>query len=59
MSGDSKAQLESHLQKLDVDFPIAYGLTIEQMETLGAYISDPRSEKETDHPFGKACTVCR
>ena len=36
VSGDSKAQLESHLQKLDVDFPIAYGLTIEQMETLGA-----------------------
>lgn len=53
VSGDSKAQLESHLEKLDIDFPIAYGLTIEQMNTLGLYISEPRSEKETDHPFSE------
>lgn len=52
-SGDSKEQLESHLEKLDINFPIAYGLTIEQMKTLGLYISDPRSEKETDHPFAE------
>ncbi|MGP4846922.1 hypothetical protein ACTXGQ_22630, partial [Marinobacter sp. 1Y8] len=32
---------------------MAYGLTIEQMNTLGLYISDPRSEKETDHPFAE------
>lgn len=53
VSGDSKAQLESHLEKLEVDFPIAYGLTTEQMETLGLYISDPRSPEETDHPFAE------
>lgn len=53
VSGDSKEQLESHLQKLDISFSIAYGLTIEQMKTLGVYISDPRSEKETDHPFAE------
>ncbi|WP_350656609.1 peroxiredoxin-like family protein [Psychrobacter sp. S1-30-MNA-CIBAN-0213] len=53
ISGDSKEQLESHLEKLDINFPIAYGLTIEQMNTLGLYISDPRSEKETDHPFAE------
>jgi hypothetical protein len=23
------------------------------MQTLGLYISDPRSEKETDHPFAE------
>jgi len=34
VSGDSKEQLESHLEKLDIDFPIAYGLTVEQMNTL-------------------------
>ena len=53
VSGDSQAQLESHLEKLDVGFPLYFGLTIEQMETLGVYISIPRSEQETDHPFAE------
>ncbi len=53
VSGDSKQQLEAHLEELDISFPIAYGLTVKQMNTLGLYISDPRSEKETDHPFAE------
>ncbi|MBE1299894.1 MAG: redoxin domain-containing protein [Alteromonadaceae bacterium] len=53
VSGDSKEQLESHLEQLNVDFPLAYGLTVEQMEELGVYISDPRSPQETDHPFAE------
>ena len=53
VSGDSKAQLVSHLEQLDVDFPLAYGLTVEQMEELGLYISNPRSPQETDHPFAE------
>ena len=53
VSGDSKTQLESHLEQLIVDFPIAYGLTVGQMKELGVYISDPRSEQETDHPFAE------
>ncbi len=54
VSADSKEQLEGHLEeKIDIDFPIAYGLSVEQMNKLGLYISDPRSEKETDHPFAE------
>jgi len=53
VSGDSKAQLESHREQLEVSFPLAYGLSLEQMKTLGLYISDPRSEQETDHPFAE------
>jgi peroxiredoxin len=53
VSGDSEAQLRSHLQKLDVSYPLYYGLSIEQMQKLGLYISYPRSEKETDHPFAE------
>ncbi|OEF28178.1 peroxiredoxin-like family protein [Vibrio rumoiensis] len=53
VSADSKAQLEEHLQKLEVSFPIAYGLTEDQMKTLGLYISSPRSEQETDHNFAE------
>lgn len=56
ISADSKDQSKSHLETLDVNFPIAYGLTVEQMNTLGLYISDPRSEKETDHPFAEPAT---
>jgi peroxiredoxin len=51
VSGDSKTQLTEHLEKLDVSFPLLYGLTIAQMQELGLYVSHPRSEQETDHPF--------
>ncbi|WP_371188765.1 redoxin domain-containing protein [Thalassotalea maritima] len=52
-SGDSKAQLESHIEQLEVDFPLGYGLTTNEMNQLGLYISDPRSPQETDHPFAE------
>ena len=51
ISADTKSQLAGFMEKLEVSFPICYGLTIEQMQELGLYISTPRSEKETDHPF--------
>ena len=52
-SADSKEQLEEHRTRLDVNFPLYYGLTLEQMQDLGLYISIPRSEKETDHNFAE------
>ncbi|WP_279151426.1 redoxin domain-containing protein [Photobacterium iliopiscarium] len=53
VSADSKQQLEEHIEKLTISFPIAYGLTEQQMQTLGLYISIPRSEQETDHNFSE------
>jgi len=53
VSADSKEQLQEHLSALEVSFPLYYGLTIEQMQSLGLYISNPRSEKETDHQFAE------
>lgn len=53
VSGDSKQQLEAHLDQLTISFPIAYGLTEAQMKSLGLYVSLPRSEKETDHNFAE------
>ena len=50
-SADSQEQLQQHMAQLQVSFPIYYGLSLEQMETLGVYISDPRSAEETDHRF--------
>jgi peroxiredoxin len=57
VSGDSEEQLKKHLEKIDVNFPLYYNLTIEQMTDLGLYISEPRSDAETDHPFAEPCIV--
>ena len=53
VSGDSKEQLGEHLNRLDVNFPLLHGLTVEQMQDLGLYVSIPRSEQETDHNFAE------
>ncbi|MEM1111732.1 MAG: peroxiredoxin-like family protein [Pseudomonadota bacterium] len=53
VSGDSAEQLAAHKEQLNVSFPLFYGLTVEQMQALGLYISIPRSEKETDHNFAE------
>lgn len=53
VSGDSREQLEEHLDRLDVSFPLFHGLSAEQMQELGLYVSIPRSEQETDHPFAE------
>lgn len=52
-SADSKEQLNEHSAQLEVNFPLAYGLTLEQMQQLGLYISNPRSPQETDHRFAE------
>ena len=51
VSADSKDQLDKHREQLDLNFPAFHGLTREQMQQLGLYISIPRSEQETDHDF--------
>ncbi|WP_339724381.1 redoxin domain-containing protein [uncultured Paraglaciecola sp.] len=53
VSADSKAQLAENMEKLTITYPIAYGLTEQQMKQLGLYISLPRSENETDHNFAE------
>lgn len=53
VSADSKEQLTEHMEKLNISYPIAYGLTETQMKTLGLYISKPRSEQEADHNFSE------
>lgn len=53
VSADSQAQASAHMEKLLVSYPLAYGLSTEQMKQLGLYISHPRSAQETDHPFAE------
>lgn len=51
VSGDSDEQLKSHLEKLDVSFPVYHSLGLDQMRDLGLYISRPRSPAGSGHPF--------
>jgi peroxiredoxin len=50
---DRKEQLEAFMEKLDVNYPIHYGLNEEQMNELGLYVSSPRSAQENDHTYAE------
>lgn len=49
---EEKAKAQA-LDKLGLTFDVAYDLSIEQMQELGVYISNPRSPQETDRPFAE------
>lgn len=53
VSADSESQATAHLAELEISYPVAYGLSIKEMQQLGLYISHPRSDQETDHPFAE------
>ena len=51
--GRPREKAEADVAEQAWRFPVGYGLTIEQMRSLGLYISDPRSSQETDRPFSE------
>jgi len=51
VSGDPQEKAQSEAREQGWTFPVAYGLTVDQMRALGLYVSDPRSPEETDRPF--------
>lgn len=51
VSGDPESKAKEMVEAAGVKFPVGYGLSIEQMKSLGLYISHPRSPEETDQPF--------
>lgn len=53
VSGDPQEKAQADTTELNLKIPVAYGLTMEQMRTLGLYISNPRSPQETDRPFAE------
>lgn len=53
VSGDPEDRARSFTDEIGVTFPVGYGLTVDQMKMLGLYVSEPRSEKETDRPFSE------
>lgn len=53
VSADPESKAIAHNEEMNLSFPVAYGLTIDQMKELGLYISHPRSPQETDRPFSE------
>lgn len=53
VSGDTEAKARAMVEETGMTLPVAYGLSIPQMQELGLYISHPRSEQETDRPFAE------
>ena len=51
VSGDGIEKAKAQVEKGSLTIPMAFGLSIEQMRSLGLYISNPRSPEETDQPF--------
>jgi len=53
VSADTEEWAEIMAGEIKPNYDLGYGLTSVQMETLGLYISSPRSEVESDHPFAE------
>lgn len=53
VSADPREKAEADLAEHGWRFPLGYGLTLDQMRSLGLYISEPRSPQETDRPFAE------
>jgi len=51
ISGDPAEKAAAIVEATEATFAVAYGFSIEQMQDLRLYISNPRSSDETDRPF--------
>jgi len=50
-SGDPQEKAEAMVKEESLSLQVAYGLSIEQMQSLGLWISEPRSADEVEYPF--------
>ncbi len=54
VSADTQEKAQAHAAgQLEMNVEVGYDLSIAQMQSLGLYISHPRSEQETDRPFAE------
>ncbi|MGE0725004.1 MAG: redoxin domain-containing protein [Alphaproteobacteria bacterium] len=53
VSADPAEKAEADVAEFGWRFPVGYGLSADQMRTLGVYVSVPRSPQETDRPFAE------
>lgn len=53
VSGDPEDRARSFTEDIGVSFPVGYDMSVDQMHTLGLYVSAPRNAEETDRPFAE------
>jgi len=53
LSADSEERANMQIPDLNLKFDVGYDISLEQMRTLGLYITTPRSEAESDRPFAE------
>lgn len=51
VTGDGAEKVQAFVDEVGLTIPVGHSLSVAQMQTLGLYISDPRSPQETDQPF--------
>lgn len=53
ISADSAERAEDQIADVNPDFPVGYDLSLEQMRSLGLYISGPRLGMGAERPFAE------
>lgn len=53
VSADSEARATAHLSEVDNQYPVAYGLNQDQMQSLGLYISGLQNGMDVEAPFAE------
>jgi len=53
VSADTEERAMMQIPEIEPNYDVGYGLSIEDMQALGLYISSPRSELESDRPFAE------
>lgn len=53
VSADTLEKAQADQQELGWEFDLGYGLTEDQMNTLGVYVTEPLSPSETDRNFAE------
>jgi peroxiredoxin len=53
VSADPQERAAAQMGPINPKFPVGINLSLDQMRQLGVYISQPRSEQETDRPFSE------
>lgn len=53
VSADSAERATAQMQDVSPSFDVGYGLSVEQMQTLGLYISGPRNGMDVEGPFAE------
>ena len=58
VSADPIEKVQADLNEFGWTFPVGYDLSVEDMKSLGVYISDPLTPEETDRQFSEPAVFC-